>query len=422
MPYIQILVNDVMSSNEGEIVEKEVVKEEEPKEEKEVKTEKEAIEEPIAEISTILEEPPFETLLKAYMDAKGISGPKKQIALTLTKLLKECGVDPEKDISKILIDFSKKMSMARELKKLGGEQAEELANIIAAKATDDALEKMGAYQTTSNDEEIFKDTITILRRYIFPYTIALKFMNNLFPESNNKVLEKFTETQNKILETQTKILENLEKRIESLENKIIELRPFTKSEPTQSMVDIMKSIGEFISSMGEAYKSILQSIKESGSPKETEKLEKKIEELKESITNEKIRSLEEKIEEYIKSGTKSPDILRLERELKKEDRKYQLMLAKLLHDLEMEKLEKQERLASKKAMERGIAEIMNSVISAMEEEESSHTQERSYIKNKPLEIACPECKDTLHIIPGVTKKAICPSCGKEFEVKEVKEG
>jgi hypothetical protein len=407
--------DDEATEEAGKEVEAE--QKEQPKQKETVFTEEKTTE-PLIEIETPFEEPPFEAFLKAYMDARGISGPKKYAALALTRLLKNVGIDVEKDMNEVIRNFNKKLSMAKQIKSLGSERLNDLADTIAASAADELLDAMSPPQNDLNvDESTYRQTIEMFRKHVFPLALAIRSLDYFFPEKkegNSKYDE--------ILSRQTQILEKMQEKISALESEIKELRTFKATQPEVPMTELFKGVGEMVSTMGAGFKTLVETVKEV-KPREEKseaikELKEELEKLKESLTNSKIEELEKRLEELGKSSNVNPEILKLQHELKKEDRKFQLLMAKLIHELGMEKAEKTERAARRKAIESGFKEILDSIISAVEEEEAGVPFEvKEFQEKNPVPIECPECHETLYIIPGVTTKALCPNCGREIEVK-----
>ncbi|MEM0113000.1 MAG: hypothetical protein QW253_00175 [Metallosphaera sp.] len=166
--------------------------EEEPEEEKLEKVEK-----PLIEVKAPLEEPPFDAFIKAYMEARGIKGPKKEAAIALSRLFREAGIDPEKELAEVAKRFYRKMSIAKELKRLGGERIQEIAEAIAARAADEASEGFSMTTQPYNDDE-YKEFLQVFRKHVLPLAMAIRSLDYFFNRPGNGQSSNVTSSENLI--------------------------------------------------------------------------------------------------------------------------------------------------------------------------------------------------------------------------------
>jgi len=125
-------------------------------------------------------------------------------------------------------------------------------------------------------------------------------------------------------------------------------------------------------------------------------------------------------------GKTDVETLKLLREMKRDDREFQMALKKLDLDTKLKLLALREEARKREAISSGLKKIIKAATEALGEEEISEEEkgkiEERIIEGKAskratsklMEITCENCGETFKAAPD-TKKIICPKCGAEYQ-------
>jgi hypothetical protein len=190
----------------------------------------------------------------------------------------------------------------------------------------------------------------------------------------------------------------------------------------ETMTNLMKREEKSdVKSLAEAMKSIIETVM---ATKKEEKPESKIvDKILEKAVDAMLTPSKSWIEDVLENpekyeklqrifGRTDPELLKIIRDMKNDERQWMMMLKKLDLDTKLKLLQLQQEEMKRKAIEKGLKRVISAAAQALEESSLESTPMPE--GKKVITLICDECGSEIKVPPDA-KSVICPKCGASYK-------